>query len=594
MARTATLRIAGPTAYLRTPNVQLLIAALTIAALFGGLLVAALPIWSAQPSKPPAVGAPASEPVGWIGLIVPAALIVALCVPFRPYLQAQRLAGQRTISPRVLLAATALIALSALLIFPGYGSDIFDYVGFERMWVVYGDNPLLALPLNHPGDWSTAYVWYPDRTPAYGPLWALLTWPIVRLAGDSLALEVAGYKALSLLAYAACCWLIWISTDRARRTSALIGFAWSPLVLFEVLGKVHNDLLGALPLLAAVWLLGRRGPAPWRLGTTGASVTVSRSRAITQSDALNASNALNQSHSFNASRGDSHASRGDSHASRSDFNECRSDSNLSRAFSETPVVNQSQSHALNESSAFNQGLGRVLAPAAVVAGALVKVTALAALPPVAVYLWRRAGLRTTLPALGLASILAIALYAPFWEGARTLAPIWNQTSRVVWSPLSLLMVASTWLPGGPWFPGGPWLPGGPYATALRAFLGALWLAVCAGLVLRRRLEEPRHVAEASAWILLASILLLTSAVFAHYFVPAVALAAVSANERLGRVVTWLSIGGLAAYAVELLSLVFGSVWIGSDAYRVLGTLTLLGPVALMLLAQRAARRPLPR
>jgi hypothetical protein len=65
-----------------------------------------------------------------------------------------------------LLGITALLALTAVLIYPAYGSDIFDYVGFERMWVVHGDNPLLALPNSHPQDWSTPLVLYPDRTSA--------------------------------------------------------------------------------------------------------------------------------------------------------------------------------------------------------------------------------------------------------------------------------------------------------------------------------------------------------------------------------------------------------------------------------------------
>ena len=57
---------------------------------------------------------------------------------------------------------------------------------------------------------------------------------------------------------------------------------------------------------------------------------------------------------------------------------------------------------------------------------------------------------------------------------------------------------------------------------------------------------------------------------------------------------WLSIGALAAYAVELLSLVFGSAWIGSDTYKLIGTLSLLGPAALACCVPwRRSRRPVP-
>jgi hypothetical protein len=377
---------------------------------------------------------------------------------------------------RALLGATLLLALTAVLMFPGYGSDIFDYVGFERMWVVYGDNPLHALPLHHLADWSTQFVWFPDRTPAYGPLWSVLTWPIVWLAGDAPMAEVIGYKLLSILAYAACCWLVWATADPWRRQSALVLFAWSPLVLFDVLGKVHNDSLPALAALLAVWCLRRRRPG--------------------------------------------------------------------------------------------------LSLPALAAGGLVKASALVAGPALLVYAWRRARWRAVLAGVALAALLTLALYAPFWEGPRTLAPIWNQTSRLVWGPTSLLLVASQWPPGG------------PYDAAIRSLMALAWVTFAVGLVARARLDDATDVASASGWLTLAGVLLLTSAVYAHYLVAAVALAAVSSDARLQRVVFWLSIGGLAAYGVDLLGLALGRDWLGSDAYRVLGSLVLLAPVAAALLLDR--------
>src|SRR5712691_114807 len=198
----ALARVAPPTA-------QLLLGALAIGGLFGALLVAPMPLWSGQPVQPRAADSPPMEPIGWVGGVVVAVFLVAMCLPFRPYVLALRAVGRTArVSTRLLVALSAVLALVAVLIYPAFGSDIFDYVGFERMWVVYGDNPLLALPSQRPTDWATPLVWYPTRSPAYGPLWAILTWPIVRLAGDSPAANVAGFKVLSALAYAACCWVI--------------------------------------------------------------------------------------------------------------------------------------------------------------------------------------------------------------------------------------------------------------------------------------------------------------------------------------------------------------------------------------------------
>ena len=265
-------------------------------------------------------------------------------------------------------------------------------------------------------------------------------------------------------------------------------------MLFEVLGKVHNDVLPALAAVVGLWLLGRR-------------------------------------------------------------------SSLARAWSLSALV----------------------------AGGLVKATALAAAPAAAVYLLGRDGWRGVLAACALGAALAAALYAPFWAGLATFAPIVGQTSRLVWSPASLLILLLEALSPG------------AYDLWLRLGLGLVW-AIAVGVVLRRAwsAHDVSAAAEASAWLLLATLLLLTSAVFAHYLVPAVALAALADNRQLDRVVMWLSIGGLAAYGVDLLSLAFGSAWLGSDAYRLVGTLLLLAPAGLMLLAgaamdrSRASASPPPR
>jgi hypothetical protein len=310
-------------------------------------------------------------------------------------------------------------------------------------------------------------------------VWAILTWPIVRLAGESLAAEVVGYKLLALLAYVGCCALIWTSVEPERRARALVLFAWSPLVLIDVLGKVHNDVLPALAALLAVWLLSRR------------------------------------------------------HATLS---------MLSSA-----------------------------------AGGLVKATAWTITPALALFAWRRSGPRAALVALAAAAALVAALYAPFWSGPQTLLPIWQQTSRVVWSPATLLMAASETVTGD------------PHSQAVRLLLAGAWAIACGVLLWRAQRSmgdsaDSAEPARSSAWLVLLSVLLLGSAVFAHHLVPAVALAAVAGDRRLERVVFWLSLGALAAYATELMG-----AGLAERARHVLGTLVLVGPASLAMLIPRRAR-----
>ena len=455
------------------PRPGLLLAAGSSALVVLVLLVAPRPVWSV-PGLDADVRPDQLQPLGWPAAIIQLAVVAGLVWPFRPYLAALRCLAAVRVSTRLLLGLTGLLALASLLIFPGFSSDLFAYAKVERLWVVYGDNPLVTPVSAHPDDWAGTWL-NPHETRAqpYGPLWSVLTWPIVRLAGESVAGLLVGYKLLAALGYVACCLLIWASVAPARRQRALVLFAWSPLVLFTVLGKVHNDVLLALALLAMVC--------------------------------------------------------------------CR----------------RRAHHAL--------GL------AAVVLGSLVKATGLAAAPALLLADWRRGGWRALVVTLAVGLAVLVAGYAPFWVGQATLLSIWQQTQQPVWSPASLLLVLTAWLPGG------------PYELAVRAALGLICAVGTVWLLGRRRDAcAPEQVAGTSGWLLLLGLLCLTSAVYAHYLVPVVALAAVADDVRLERTVQWLSIGGLAVYALDLLGLALWPMWLASVGYRVVGSLVLLGSAGLAL------------
>jgi len=121
----------------------------------------------------------------------------------------------------------------------------------------------------------------------------------------------------------------------------------------------------------------------------------------------------------------------------------------------------------------------------------------------------------------------------------------------------------------------------------------VWLFVCIDVLGRMRAESMSQLAAASGWVLLASILLLSSVVYAHYFVPAVALAAMSQDARLRSAVLWLSLGGMLGYNVNLLSVTYGAEWLTTDPARVTGSLLLLAPPGVWLGARAlsAAKQP---
>jgi hypothetical protein len=455
------------------PSLRLLLAAIGIGLpLFAVLVAAEPPLWLDQPNPHPVLDASAPT-MGWSGVVLAIGFALFLSLPYHPYGLVLRLLSAVRVSGRLLLGLTILIAGIGVLVYPHYGSDVFDYAAYERLWVIYGENPLFGIVANHAADWIMPFVNVPDRTPAYGPLWALLSWPIVRLAPDSSLGVVAGYKVLAVSAYALCCWLVWSSVPPARRQRALVLFAWSPLVLFEVLGTLHNDILVALSLLAMVRLLNCKRTVPAWLSA--------------------------------------------------------------------------------------------------VAGGLVKATAFAATPVLVVRTLRRDGWRGLVPLAIVGGLAAALAYLPFWQGPQSLSPIWNQTAGLGWSPTTVLTVAISGITAE------------SAALLARAALALGWLTLVCLLLLRRRTERPAEVAATTGWLLIGTLALLTAAVYGHYFVPIVALAAVSGEASLERAAKWLSIGGLAVHAVGALGWSLDPLWIGTLGYQLVGTAVLFGPAAIGIL-----------
>ncbi|MDQ3810057.1 MAG: hypothetical protein M3336_07195, partial [Chloroflexota bacterium] len=250
---------------LNRPAIELALAAATIAVILVAAFILPRPLWSTTAAGPGATGAAAHD-LGWPGLLLAVGFGLACALPYRPYARALALLACASPPAWLLLGLTVALAVTALLVFPAFGSDLFEYVAYARLWAVYGEHPLLGVPALHREDWVYPLVWFPEAPAPYGPLWASIAAVMALWAGASVTANVLAHKSLCLGAYAGCCWLIWSLCPPLRRARALAAFAWSPLVLLEGLAKVHNDLLVALAMLAALRLSGAGGLIAAALG----------------------------------------------------------------------------------------------------------------------------------------------------------------------------------------------------------------------------------------------------------------------------------------------------------------------------------------
>jgi len=163
------------------------------------------------------------------------------------------------------------VAIGFILVFsyPQTAIDIFVYAIRTRGWALYGFSPFItppeALPVSDPwlglaGEWS-------DAASPYGPVWEWLSRGAYHLAGGEYLLQLTYLKAISLLAYLGCTWLVYKTLRLYLPHRATIGtafFAWNPLVLFESVQNAHNDIVMVFFLLIAVFAFAKITIGEWR------------------------------------------------------------------------------------------------------------------------------------------------------------------------------------------------------------------------------------------------------------------------------------------------------------------------------------------
>lgn len=163
------------------------------------------------------------------------------------------------------LVMTAVITVP-LIVLPGlFSDDVYLYNLYGRTISVYGANPLHFAPSSFPADAHLPWVHWKELPSAYGPIWLMLSAALSRLGSDSPSTVIVVYRvaavALHLLTVAA----LWsaLRTSRSRAALSLtLFYAWNPLVLLEVVGNAHNDVLVALFAVLLVTAAMRRAWFP--------------------------------------------------------------------------------------------------------------------------------------------------------------------------------------------------------------------------------------------------------------------------------------------------------------------------------------------
>jgi alpha-1,6-mannosyltransferase len=230
----------------------------------------------------PGFMAPGQDPLVWLlgdgdtGMVRLLQLFAAAFVPYFLGLAiAPRVSGRIGIA--VAFAGAVIAGLTMLAMFPAGALDIFHNIMDGRLVWLYHINPTLYPPSVVSNDPLFQYMHYwADTRTAYGPLWFIATLPAYLIAGSDLTRSMIAYKALPFAFEIASLVLIAVIArriDPRKTVAAIVCFGWNPLVLWEIPGNGHNDIVMMAFVLGAVLVL-LSDNWPWAFVLLACSVMV--------------------------------------------------------------------------------------------------------------------------------------------------------------------------------------------------------------------------------------------------------------------------------------------------------------------------------
>ncbi|MBI3956847.1 MAG: DUF2029 domain-containing protein [Candidatus Kerfeldbacteria bacterium] len=161
---------------------------------------------------------------------------------------------QPVLTLKTVILGMALLAMPFLAAEPLTTSDVFAYGYYGRLVTVHHQNPFTIASTTEINDpyLTLTNADKPYKT-TYGPFWISLSAAVTSVAKDNVALAIAAFRLLNILALIGVVLGLWrlCSWDASGRW-LVAAVAWNPLVLFETVQNVHNDIIMTALVVAAL------------------------------------------------------------------------------------------------------------------------------------------------------------------------------------------------------------------------------------------------------------------------------------------------------------------------------------------------------
>lgn len=160
---------------------------------------------------------------------------------------------------KILLISTSILFI---LILPQTSTDVYGYISTGWLNSNYNKNPYYTTVQEEESElknqnktdnmFSNMFVNWKADTTFYGPIWTLIVCILTKISFGNITLALFEFKLLALIVHLICCYLIYKITNNKKM---FMIYAFNPLILFESLANVHNDIYIILFILLAVYYL---------------------------------------------------------------------------------------------------------------------------------------------------------------------------------------------------------------------------------------------------------------------------------------------------------------------------------------------------
>lgn len=155
-----------------------------------------------------------------------------------------------------------IISFAITLSYPATSYDLFNYMFDAKIVSEYGLNPYRYTAQDFPNDEWVRFMHWTHRTYPYGPIWLVMTVPLVALGHGVWLLTFLLFKLLVFASYLLTARAIYFLACRIRGISSAkmltIAFMAHPLVLVEGLSAAHIDIVMSALAVTGIWLLASR------------------------------------------------------------------------------------------------------------------------------------------------------------------------------------------------------------------------------------------------------------------------------------------------------------------------------------------------